>query len=124
MDEALSWTQIAIKYGPGEAQIYCQLGTIYANLPDSLPKAETAFYKALEMEPLNSEVYIYLVRLSLVKEQPDKAFEYLAQGLELGAGKESFSLFKLKTNPKLWKMRKDPRWKELMKKYFPDKAKE
>ncbi len=124
LDEALSWTQIAIKYGPGEAQIYCQLGTIYANLPDSLPKAETAFYKALEMEPLNSEVYIYLVRLSLVKEQPDKAFEYLAQGLELGAGKESFSLFKLKTNPKLWKMRKDPRWKELMKKYFPDKAKE
>ena len=76
------------------------------------------------MEPADSDTYIYLAQLALKNKQADLAWKYFEQGLEKGIDNGEFMLDYLLGGDDFEGMRKEERWKELMKKYFLDKFKD
>ncbi len=106
------------------AAFHALIGHAYTHLPRQLENAKQELDKAQEMSPSYADTYIYLAQWSLKKDQPVQAWQYLEQGLEKGIGKWQFKVSHLLEDPDFEEMRKDPKWDELMKKYFPDQFKE
>ncbi|MCR9286380.1 MAG: hypothetical protein NXI23_03215 [Bacteroidetes bacterium] len=72
------------------------------------------------MSPNSADVHIYLGLWYLKNNQKEQVWQYFEQGLEKGLGNEGLNLSDLQEDPSFEAMRKDPKWKELMQKYFPD----
>ncbi|MBK7694003.1 MAG: tetratricopeptide repeat protein [Saprospiraceae bacterium] len=123
-EESVAMIQKSILYGPKIAILTAILGNAFTHIPARFQDAETTLQKALEMEPADSDTYIYLAQLALKNKQADLAWKYFEQGLEKGIDNGEFMLDYLLGGDDFEGMRKEERWKELMKKYFLDKFKD
>ncbi|MBK8643917.1 MAG: tetratricopeptide repeat protein [Saprospiraceae bacterium] len=123
-EESVAMIQKSILYGPKIAILTAILGNAYTHIPARFQDAETTLQKALKMEPADSDTYIYLAQLALKNKQADLAWKYFEQGLEKGIDNGEFMLDYLLGGDDFEGMRKEERWKELMKKYFLDKFKD
>ena len=116
-------TAISLDSAGFVSQLY--LGRLYLRM-DRLSEAETQLMKALEMNSDFPDTYIYLAQLALKNKQLEQAWEYLIQGVEMGFGKKEGELtvdYLLK-EPDFEQLRKEIRFEDLMKKYFPDQVKD
>ncbi len=114
----------AIEYGPPLGLLSALLGNAFTHLPNRLEDAKNELDKALEMDADYPDTYIYLTQWSLKKNLPEKAWQYLEQGLEKGFGNGELKLKDIQEGPDFVEMRKEARWEELMKKYFPEEHKD
>jgi tetratricopeptide (TPR) repeat protein len=106
-----------IQLDPAAGAGYMTLSDIYAR-GKRLIEAEYYGKKAVEVEPSGSSLYNYAWLLSLTN-QTEKAFEALEQSLKIG-----YDYDWMQKDPDLAPLRELPKWKELMKKYFPDQVKD
>jgi tetratricopeptide (TPR) repeat protein len=125
LDKALEMAKKAIALGPPFPQLYTRLGEIYMQNPEQFKDAETAFNKALEMNPNDPQVYFSLSQFALKKKQPEAAWEYLEQAFEKDIGQRKILLITIIDDlPDFEELKKEKlRWDEFMKKYFPDQVK-
>ncbi|MBL7820540.1 MAG: tetratricopeptide repeat protein [Saprospiraceae bacterium] len=122
--EASPFLQKAVNAMPKNELLQAVLGDVYAHLDFDLDKAQSCFEKAIELDPEYPDTYRYYANFSLRKNKTEAAWTYLEKGLEKGVGEEQFAYEDLQTDPDFEEMRKDLKWKTLMKKYFPEKIKD
>jgi tetratricopeptide (TPR) repeat protein len=113
----------SIKYSPPLGLLHAVLGNAYTHLPGKMEDAKKELDKALEMNINHPDTYIYLAQWSLKNNQLEETWQYLEQGLEKGLENGELELDYLKTQADFEEMRKDPKWGELMQKYFPEQDK-
>ena len=113
----------SIELGPSIVEQYAILGNAYTHLPGRLEDAKSILDKALERGPNYPDTYIYLSQWSLKKDQHEQAWQYLEQGLEKGFGNGELKMKDLQEEPDFAEIRKDPRWGELIGKYFSKEVK-
>ena len=123
-EESEIMTLKSIKFGPPLGLLHAILGNAYTHLPSCLEDAKKELDTALDMSPDDPDTYIYLAQWSLKKNQPEQAWQYLEQGLEKGIGNGELKVEDLQEGPDFEGMRKEAKWGELMKKYFPEGVKD
>ena len=72
--EALPYLERLEDGGSTNHQIYLRMGKAYAQM-GAWPQAETAYHKALELDPENAQAYRDLSRIYLLREQYEEAAE-------------------------------------------------
>ena len=70
------------------------------------------------------DTYVYLAHWSIKNNQLEEAWQYLEEGLEKGLDNGELDREYLSSQPDFEAMRKDPKWKTLIEKYFPEEVKE
>lgn len=123
-EEAAAMGEKCIEYAPPIWRLHALLGNAYTHVPRRLNDAKTTLDKAIEMAPDQSETYIYLALWSLKMNQPEQAWQYLEQGLEMSVGTNQLELAFVEKFSGFTEMQKEAKWGELMEKYFPGQAKD
>jgi tetratricopeptide (TPR) repeat protein len=118
----------AIELESTSAIAFAMLGYTYTHLPGKLNDAEKTLNKALEMNTDLWYTYIYLAKWSFMTEQLNKTWEYLEQGIKKSlslrvSDYEALSIDFLENRLHFDELHNDPKWDELMQKYFPDEYK-
>ena len=112
----------AIQFGPPIGELVAMLGNAYTHM-NQLDKAKEKIDKGLQMSPDSPDILIYLSQWYVMQNQLDQAWVFLEQGLENGFGNGELKIEDLQEGPDFEEMRKDPKWDQLMQKYFPDESK-
>ncbi|MBK8564971.1 MAG: tetratricopeptide repeat protein [Saprospiraceae bacterium] len=120
-EEALQVMLKAIEIDPTYDFLYINLGACYAYLGQA-GKAESYGKKAIELDPASGVNHYGFACILAIIGQPKHAFEVLEKSLTMGD--ETYDYDWLQFDPDLANIRALPEWKELMKKYFPDQAKD
>ncbi len=121
--EALNSIQKAIEIKPQDSFLRAILGNAYTHL-DRLDEAKVALDKAIEINANFPDTYFYLAQWHIKKGQHNQAWITFEVGLKKGLGNGRLGRHFLKTHADFDLMRKDPRWKKMMEKYFPGQVKE
>lgn len=113
----------AIQNAPPLASLHAMLGNTYTHLAGKLDEAKEKFDQALEMDPDSPDTYIYLPQWYIETNQPEEAWQYLEQGLEKRIENGQLDKDYLVTQSDFEIMKKDPKWTELMEKFFSEENK-
>ncbi|MCB0534040.1 MAG: tetratricopeptide repeat protein [Saprospiraceae bacterium] len=98
---------------------YNNLGLLYAKT-GKYSESEKYLSRANELSPKNAVTHIYCAVLYSIRQQTDKAFEYLELGLKYGYNNPPDDI-DINEYPELAPLREQKeRWDALMKEYFPD----
>ena len=126
LDKAIEMAKKAIALGPPIPQLYINIGKIYMQNMEDFKDAETAFSKALEMNPNNPKIYFSLSQFALKKKQQEAAWEYLDQAFEKDIGhRKVLPITIFDGLPDFEELKKEKtRWDEFMNKFFPYQGKE
>ncbi len=123
--ESVLMIQKAIEYSPSSNWFsYAYLVNAYTHLPGRLEDAKKELGKALEIDPDQAYTYFFFAQLAVKKQQPESVWQYLETGLEKIIGLDELETYLMRTylqsQPDFEKMRKEPKWEALMKKYFSE----
>jgi Tfp pilus assembly protein PilF len=108
----------AIEEDPKFIDNYVNMGDLYLKT-ERLDAAKASIDKALELDPNNGFAKLCLARWSMKTNRPNEAWVHLIDALEKGYN----YVEELNSEPDFEEMRKDPKWNELLQKYFPDENK-
>lgn len=118
-ESSLKMMEKTIELGTSSGDIIALVGNALTHIPGRLEEAKEKLDKGLQLSPKWVDTYIYLAQWYLINNQPEQAWEYLGQALQKGFGNGDLSIKDLEEGPDFEEMRKDPKWRELMEKYFP-----
>ncbi len=120
-EEAVPVMLKAIELDPTFDDLYMNLGGCYAHLGQA-EKAESYGKKGIELDPDSGVNHYGFACILAIIGQSRRAFEVLEKSLTMGH--ETYNYNWLQFDPDLANIRSMPAWKALMKKYFPDQAKD
>lgn len=113
----------ALELDSTDALVFAVLGNAYSHIPGKIDQAEEMLKKALHMAPEIYYTYVYLAKWSLNKGLKEQSWEYLEQGLEKGIASGNLKEVDLQESLDYRGMREEPRWKEVIEKFFPKELK-
>lgn len=109
----------AIRVDSTIVETYTNLGDLYVRYKTHA-EAEQLYFKAIQMDSTQSVPYYNLACISSIKLKIKESFEYLEFALKNGLNKYDW----MQQDTDLAALReKKEQWKELMKKYFPERMK-
>ncbi len=117
-EEALAYCQKSIEVEPRMGDSYVLMGTILAKMNRPV-EAEQYALKGIQIDPSTITYYTYACLLSIIH-KPDEAMVPLEEAFKLGFNDYDW----LVKDADLTSLHDHPKWKELTKKYFPDKVKD
>ncbi len=116
-EESARMIKKAIALAPHVGALHGELGNAYTHLPNRSEDARSELEKALERAPGRASNYIYFAQWAVINNRPEEAWNYLIQAMEKGFKHRTL----LKNESDFEPLKNDPKWKELMEKYFPNK---
>ncbi len=122
--EALPFIQRAVRAAPRNELLQAILGDVFAHLNFQLDNAQSCLEKAIELDPDYPDTYLYFAHLLLRRNQTEAAWTYFEKALEKGINEGQFEFEDLQSNPDFEELRKDFKWRLIMKKFYPGKIKE
>ncbi len=110
----------AMEYGPDIGRLHCILGDAQMHLSGQLKEAKSSLDRAVVLTPDDPDVYVCLAKWALKKGRHEQAWVYFQQGLEKGIGNGILSIQDVQDDPDFMELRKESRWEELLREFFPE----
>lgn len=109
----------SIQIDPDYEDAYYNLGEAFRHL-DRFAEAEQQYQKVVQLNPAAPDAWYNLAVCQTKQNRMDNAYEHLEQALKRGWTDSDL----MQTDPDLAPLRILPKWKPLLKKYFPGQVKD